>query len=475
MLFRVRYFLAMALSPTGAHGKSFIMFVTFAVASGAFAFSAGCYTVAFLHYISTAMVAMYGMTLLWLMMQGQEDGPNQHPESVYIVGYIATLGGLAGIAVRIGNNPEIFVDYNKILPIVLKAGGVSVLSTLVGLIFMNVLKMMSDHQAHNQEAEDRHIRDMSKCFAEELTRSLGGQENTTAFNQGLEHMSAQLLAGATGMERLATATTQAETNISAIGAQMEKFAGAMTQMETIVNAVSAVWKDLPDHAEAAVKLKEAANSSAAALATLGTSSGQAASSMENLAAIAPKLQAGFETTLSKVNDQLNRIGDFNDVLVRFLEWAKTATPILRELHDGFSDLGQIKDRLRQVADNLGEANRELLKFNAEAINLGKSGTQFATGIAEMSNSIKMSVTDLSRAGNHIKIIGEMADALGQGADSNTLVQFRNHVTDFVASAEAMNGTLEQTRKTLNEAEESVRRFREITLELHKGVPLTRSR
>lgn len=465
----------MGIQPTGSSRKSFILFVSFAVASGFLAFSGGRLSIDYLHYISTACVVAYGLTLLLLAPRESENGPSQHPESVYIVGYVATLGGLAGIAVQIGYNPTLFADSTKVLPIVLKGGGVSVLSTLVGLIFMNVLKMMSEHQVHEQEAEDRHIRAISKCFAEEFSRSLGGAESTSAFNQGLERMSAQLLVGATGMERLMDAATQAERSITEIGLQMEKWSGSMSQMESVVTAISTVWRDLPDHAEAAVMLKEAANESAGALATLGTNSNRAAISMEGLAAVAPKLEKGFEATLAKVNDQLRRIADFNDVLVRFLEWAAHASPILHELHDGFSDLGQIKDRLRQVAENLGEANRELLKFNTEAINLATSGTQFATAITEMSNGIKLAVTDLSRAGNHIKIIGEMADALDQGADANTLNRFRSHVANFVASAEAMNGTLEQTRNTLTEAEESVRRFREITLELHKAAPPSRPR
>lgn len=455
--------------------RSFPLFIVFAVISGCLAFLGGRYPGHYLHVYATCTVALYGVVLLWMMRRGNGHGAEQHPESVYIVGYIVTIAGLAGIAVQIGSDPAAFGDYQKMLPIVLKGGGAAVLSTLVGLIFMNILKMMNDNHTHEEEREDRHISEMSKRFAEEFARSLGSQKSTAGFKDNLERMSSQLMSGALGVERLAHAAVQAEENIGRISVQMNAFVTSMGRLQDTAVSVAEIWKDLPTHAAATTQLKEAMAGSATAMSAMGTSSEMAATSLGHLVSVFPPLTAAFKDTLTTVNKQLVKVGDSNDVLIRLLDWATNANLVINELHGSFSDIRQIKDNLQQVASNLSDANSELLTFNNEAIKLGNSGTQFATGVADMSKSIWYAVTDLSRISEHIAIIGKMADVMNDNVDDTTLLQFKHHITDFVTTTNSLNKTLDESKKTLTEADEAVRKFRDVTLELAKAIPQMGSR
>jgi len=215
----------------------------FAFAAGGLAFGAAFNEHVPLHIFATVTVAVY-WGLLEIQARKAVDVHTQHPESVYIVGYIATIGGFAGLAVFLGKDATRITDFKVTLPMILERGGFAVISTLVGLVAMNVLKLQADARSTPKNEQEEFIQQFSKTFANEFTKSLGSAEQTAAFSENLARMTGQMTSSAAAMDRLQTTGEQVELAMQAAEKRMPQLVDALVQFEELTNKVLPAWREI---------------------------------------------------------------------------------------------------------------------------------------------------------------------------------------------------------------------------------------
>lgn len=450
-------------------------FLFFAVVAGGAAFWAAFNERVPFHIFATVAVAVYAVVLalqarkaaLRAVQAGSAvDLPTQHPESAYIVGYIATIGGFAGLAVFLGRDATRITDFKVTLPMILERGGFAVISTLVGLVAMNVLKMQADTQSSPGSEQNEFISKFSEKFATEFTKTLGSAEQTAAL--------AQVMSQATTimpiMNQLGTRAQEVEQVMQAAGERMPQLVKGLERFHELSNKVLPAWDKLTGQVEEAARLNAALTKSAEAMNRVQESSTASAQAIGALAKAVPELQGQFTELLRQTRLRLDALNQFGDQLTRFLEYAKKANPILTALGDGFEKVDGIQANLQLVSDNLKRTNEQLLTFNKGAIDLTKTSGDFGRNIGTLSSQISSAMKELARLTTPLQRIGEMAEMSASASEwfeghATSLQSFKNNLTDLVGVAESLKGTVVSTEEVVTSSTRTLKELQVLMTQL----------
>lgn len=440
----------------------FWKFIFFAALAGGLAFAGAFNQTLHLHWFATGTVLIYAL-LLASHIRKTKDTHGQHPESVYIVGYIATIGGFAGLAVFLGKNSEQIMDFKTVLPMILSRGGTAVISTLVGLAMMNMLKMLADEHSSPKNEQDEFIQQFSKNFADEFTKSLGSAENTAAFSENLAQMSGQMASTVAAMNQLHNTAQEVEHVMQVAGERMPQLVEGLSRFDELSNKILPAWEKLTQQAEDAGRLNAALAQSASSMEQVHQASAASAQAITSFAQSLPVLQHQFTGMLEQIRLRLDNLNRFGDELIRFLDYAKTASPILTTLGDGFGNLVQIKENLQLVSENLRRTNEQLITFNKGTVEITQTSSDFGRNIGTVGAQVANTVTELTRLTDPLRRIGEMAQMAASASEwfdlhSENLHSFKDNLTGLVATAEALKGAVKQTEEAVNG---SVRTLREL--------------
>lgn len=423
-------------------------FIFFAIVAGGLAFAAAFYEKVPLHMFATGMVVIYGV-LLFIHIRKTNDAHAQHPESVYIVGYIATIGGFAGLAVYLGRNSGQIADFKTVLPMILERGGFAVVSTLVGLVAMNVLKMQADGDAGVKLEQE----EFAQQIATQISKSLGNAEQTAEFTQNMAQMAGQMAGNIEAMNHMQATAREVEGVMQAASQQMPQLVEGLARFEELSNKVLPVWDRMAEQADEAAKLNTALANSAEAMERVQKSSVASATAIETFAQSLPVLQQQFTGMLEQIRLRLDTLNRFGDELTRFLDYARTANPILVALGDGFGNVGEVKANLQLVSDNLKRTNDQLITFNQGAIELTQTSGDFGRNIGTLGSQISTAMTELARLTKPLQQIGKMAEQAASASQwfeghGDGLEKFKDNLTGMVAAAEGLKGAVEKTEEAV---------------------------
>jgi len=441
-------------------------FLFFAVVAGGTAFWAAFNQQVPFHIFATVAVAVYAVALGLQARKAarlaRQDGKavelsTQHPESVYIVGYIATIGGFAGLAVFLGKDAARITDFKGTLPMILERGGFAVISTLVGLVAMNVLKMQADTQSHPGSEQDEFINKFSEKFATEFTKTLGNTEQTTALAQVM----AQATTIAPIMNQLGTRAQEVQEVMQAAAKQMPQLEEGLARFQALSDKVLPAWDKVTGQVEEAARLNAALAKSADAMQGVQISSTASAKAVGAFAEALPVLQKQFTEMLGQVRLRLDALNQFGDELTRFLDYARQASPILTALREGFGDLVGIGENLKLVSGSLLRVNEQLLTFQRGAIDLTQTSGDFGRNIGTLSIQISTAMNELARLTVPLQRIGEMAETAASASTwfeghADGLQAFKDNLTGLVAASEALKGAAGNTAEAVTSSAKTLK-------------------
>ena len=439
----------------------FKLFFCFVTTAGGLAFAAPFYPELLLHWFATVVVAIYAI-VLFTYSHKTKDIHTQHPESVYIVGYIATIAGFAGLAVFLGKEADQFQDFKNLLHIILTRGGCAVVSTLVGLVAMNLLKIQADGHSSPKTEQDDFIEKLSGQFATKFNDSLATLEQTAGLSQVLTQATAVLPV----MNQLSSQAQEVERVMVDASQQMPQLVQCMARFEELTKNVLPAWEKLSNQAVEAAKLNTALANSAVAMESVQISANASAKAIGSFAQSLPELQGKFTELLSHVQVKLDSLNQFGDELTRFLQYAHEAGPVLTSLRNGFGDVTGIGEDLKLVSRNLAEMNNQLLAFNGGAITLTQTSGDFGRNIGTLSVQISTAMLELARLTEPMKRIGEMAEKATTVSawfsdHNNGVADFTNNLKDLVATSEALKGAVGYTTEAVTSSTKSIKELQEL--------------
>ena len=444
----------------------FKKFISFALVAGGFAFGAAFVEKLPLHILATATVVVY-----WLVLNNDirklKDGHSQnahlqHPESVYIVGYIATIGGFAGLAVYLGRSSGGTIDFKTALPMILERGGFAVVSTLVGLVAMNVLKMQADVQAGNNKEQE----EFAQRIASEISKSLGNAEQTAEFTKNMAQMASEMAGNVNALNQMQTTAREVEGVMQLASQQMPQLVCGMERFEELTSKVLPAWAQITDQTAEAARLNAALANSAESMEKIQAASGSSAESLKLFSEALKPLPKQFSELLDEVRKRLESLNRFGDELTRFLEYAREAGPILTTVRGGFEDIAGIGENLKLLSATLLRVNGQLLTFQTDAVAVKENTDGFGQNIGNLSVQISTAVRELARLTEPMKRIGEMAEQAASASQwfeghATGLGAFRDNLTGLVSSAEALKGAVTETKDAVTSSAITLKELQEL--------------
>lgn len=138
--------------------------------------------------VASVLILIAFAYLSWTLAKQNPAEALRHADNIYFVGYLLTIIGVAGIALRIGLHPDL-IEKEQDRQSLLTRGGIALFSTIIGLAGMITFKnRFSDVSIQVDEIEHRVQRQM-RSLAEETERLLKALQD--ARKKGIEELNQQ--------------------------------------------------------------------------------------------------------------------------------------------------------------------------------------------------------------------------------------------------------------------------------------------
>lgn len=404
-------------------------------------------------------------------------------ETTYLLGYIGTICGLGAIGIQIGEHPELLT--NKGIPQVLFRGAIALLSSVIGLIGMNLVKLQEDKIEEPREEIEEMISRLLPAFKNQLESALQVTE-TNRFQSFLEgfkapglaenmaSMAASLKEGAASIALLKTASIEAKESMKVLGEQMAAVSGAAKTFCEATQQISPVWKEMTSSVNEAAQLGVTVNQTTAALAGFQEAAGGAQGVMQQHVTMLGTLQSEITAVLLELRAKLEGTGKLADSVGRFVELANKVAPTLETLGHTFADVSQINQNVKELVVNMRQLNGELITTRAATGDISANAREMTNSTGTLVMHIGNKIHDFELIADRMGTVAEAFDQMGpvihrlkdnlQAAEGfsgavSTLVEGMGELRNQLA---ATTTNLESTTTKMDEAKAVVDDFVTVT-------------
>jgi chromosome segregation ATPase len=384
------------------------------------------------HLLAALAVLVFGLYAGWAAHGNPQLG-FQLGETVYLLGYVATIAGLGAIALQIGQDHSL-LSASKV-PTILQRGALALVSTLFGLIGMNLLRWHGQsHDLQRGEAEQQ-ARRLAELIEQVLRRT--EVERAKIFLQAFESadltqqlaaMSANLRAAAESLAAFKSDAHEVKQTWTNVLAGLNRLNGALSQFKELADGLNTSWAGLGEGIRQAPELGRAAQTATAALNQLASAVAQLQQTSAAINTELAPLQAGLkgfrldadeamlnwggvQAALTGLNQALRQFKELADALVA--SWAGLGEQLAQA-----PQLGQAVQSTTEALDRLGGAVSQLQQTTA-AVNTALAPLQ-----SELANAVQMLQDRLAK-------LPPLADAVAR------LVELANKVAPTM---EVLSGT-----------------------------------
>lgn len=342
-------------------------------------------------------------------------------ETTYLLGYIGTICGLGAIGIQIGDHPELLT--NKGIPQVLFRGAIALLSSVIGLIGMNLVKLQEDRLEEPREEIEEMISRLLPAFKNQLESALQVTEahrfqsflegfKAPGLAENMASMAASLKEGAASVALLKTASVEAQGSMKVLAEQMAAVSGAAKTFCEVTQQISPVWKEMTSSVNEAAQLGKTVIQTTAALAGFQGATGSAQGVMQQHATMLRTLQSEMTAALVELRAKLEGTGKLADSVGRFVELANKVSPTLETLGHTFADVSQINQNVKELVVNMRQLNGELMATRGATSDISANAREMTNSTGTLVMHIGNKVHDFEQIGDRMGIVGAAFEQMG---------------------------------------------------------------
>lgn len=419
------------------------------------------------HLLAMLMVAAFGVYAAWTSWDDASLS-FRLGETLYLLGYVATICGLGAIAWQIGQDPTL-LSAPKV-PEVLARGALALLSTVIGLIGMNYLRMRGQSLESPRAQAELEARQIAEQLEQVLRKTEVERAQTflSAFQsadltQQLGAMTEQLRAAAEALAAFRTDSQRVKKTWAEMLTGLSGLNGALQQFQERAEGLSASWAALREQLQQAPPLGQAAQEATAALNQLGSAAGPLQQMAAAILQVLGPLRSDLLQAAQQLQERLNQLPPLAEAVARFVELANQVAPTLRVLGDSYQDISNINTYLHHAVTNLQSFNQELIASSnatgglaAHSDKLLKSTDTLVAEIANQVHRLKKLSGDLDQLSGSVAMLAPALQPLVPQIE--TLRAFSVQLNELVQGVERTQQVLDSTTAKLEEVPAVVGNF-----------------
>jgi len=426
------------------------------------------------HLLAAVFVFSYGV-LAWWTTRTNALLAFRLGETLYLLGYVATICGIGAIAWQIGQDPTLLSGPK--IPSVLARGSLALLSTVIGLIGMNYLRSHGQSLDLQRSEADQEARRLAEQIEQVLRKTEVERAQTflSAFQsadltQQLAAMSANLRAAAESLAAFKSDAHEVNQTWTNVLAGLNGLNAALSQFKELADGLNTSWADLGEGIKQAPELGRAAQTATAALNQLGSTVGQLQQTTAAVNAALAPVQSGLVNAVQMLQDRLEKLPPLADAVARFVELANRVAPTMEVLITTFQDIRSINENLRLAVGSLQNFNEQLNNANkatgdvaTNADKLIKSTDNLVAEVANQLHKLKSLTEDWGKLGETVKELAPAMKDLKQ--QLGTVQEFSARVAELTQALARAEGILTSTTTKLDEVPAVVKDFIDTTRKL----------
>lgn len=353
------------------------------------------------YHLASAAVVFFFSGGAWALSAKSPSLYSRSGETCYILGYIATIGGLGALAYRVSQQPSLLEPAG--IKDVLSKASVALLSTLIGLVAMNVLKAKAAQPQDNEEQMiERLLREVARVLEQQGARSneaLANLFQTADLAKRMQEMATSVENGSASMAALQEASGKANENLSTLSGHMKTLNDSVCAFRDATREAGAQWVQVNTQLGDAAKMGESVTKTGTAVDGLEKSvsklSGQLSAYEQTLAGV----QTTSQALLGELQNRLNTLLPVPGAIHELVTAANAVAPTLREVGQNFSDLSHVNQNVRALVANVQDLNHGLQAGNHALETMGSRSQELDSGLGAVLQALAQVTPPLRQFGD----------------------------------------------------------------------------
>lgn len=431
-----------------------------------------------LAWLSNGVILLYGgWTLPWYRQSVALSA--RIGENAYFIGYLTTIAGLCGIAFEIGHDPDLLKVIN--LPTVLAKGAMALVTTISGLVVMNLLKQ----HAQTLELEEEHrgtkeadvVTQLLEKFAEKMIESERTRDDNLAklfesskLGAHMQGLAANLKSGADSLGTLQSTANDANQTLTKLGQHMSALEASVTKFNAVTESLAPAWKQISGDIGKATGLNEAVSQMTTSMQGFSTAMTEGQTKTREFTESAVELQTGVLNSIRISGEQLRTIAPLGPSVGQFVELAGKVTPMLHALGENFGKLDDIHKSFQSFHKTLQETNDQFVKAAGGAQSMSTTSREFAAANADLVAQLRTEVVTLKNLSEPLNQFGQACADMTPRLDTiraniGALDQFTASVGQMREAANGFNSALTSSAQLAHELRRAIDDFASLKAKL----------